>query len=99
MNLILPIFSLFLLVLLQSVFYSKRRIESSETGIYKYLMLISNFNIVFNIIGIYIGYNSGNMPVLKFLNHLDLPLYYWWASLLFLYFISIDLRNKKSYHE
>ena len=95
MNLILPIFSLFLLVLLQSVFYSKRRIESSETGIYKYLMLISNFNIVFNIIGIYIGYNSGNMPVLKFLNHLDLPLYYWWASLLFLYFISIDLRNKK----
>ena len=95
MNLILPIFSLFLLVLLQSVFYSKRRVESSETGIYKYLMLISNFNIVFNIIGIYIGYNSGNMPVLKFLNHLDLPLYYWWASLLFLYFISIDLRNKK----
>lgn len=95
MNLILPIFSLFLLVLLQSVFYSKRRIESSETGIYKYLMLISNFNIVFNIIGIYIGYNSGNMPVLKFLNHLDLPLYYWWASLLFLYFISIDLKNKK----
>ena len=60
MNLILPIFASFLLVLLQIVFYSKKRIDSAETNIYKYLMIISSLNIIFNIIGIYTGYNLGS---------------------------------------
>ena len=95
MNLILPIFSVFLLTLLQVVFYSKERINSSETKFYKYLMIISSLNIIFNIIGIYNGYNSGDLVFLKFLNHLDLPLYFWWASLLLLYFVFIDLNESK----
>ena len=95
MNLILPIFSVFLLTLLQIVFYSKERINSSETKFYKYLMIISSLNIIFNIIGIYNGYNSGDLVFLKFLNHLDLPLYFWWASLLLLYFVFIDLKESK----
>ena len=95
MNLILPIFSVFLLALLQIVFYSKERINSSETKFYKYLMIISSLNIIFNIIGIYNGYNSGDLAFLKFLNHLDLPLYFWWASLLLLYFVFIDLKESK----
>lgn len=95
MNLILPIFSVFLLALLQIVFYSKERVNSSETKFYKYLMIISSLNIIFNIIGIYNGYNSGDLAFLKFLNHLDLPLYFWWASLLLLYFVFIDLKESK----
>ena len=95
MNLILPIFSVFLLTLLQIVFYSKERINSSETKFYKYLMIISSLNIIFNIIGIYNGYNSGDLVFLKFLNHFDLPLYFWWASLLLLYFVFIDLNESK----
>lgn len=97
MNLILPIFASFLLVLLQIVFYSKKRIDSAETNIYKYLMMISSLNIIFNIIGIYTGYNLGSkdLSFLIFLNHIDLPLYFWWASLLFLYFIYIDFKENK----
>ena len=41
MNLILPIFSLFILVLLQVVFYIKPRLNNVETNIYKYLLLTS----------------------------------------------------------
>ncbi len=97
MNLILPIYSIFLLALLQIVFYCKKRINSSETNIYKCLMLLSTFNVVFNILGIYTGYNSGNLFFLKLLNHLDLPLYFWWASLLFLYLTSVDMKNNQKY--
>ena len=97
MNLILPIFSFFLLALLQIVFYSKKRIDSAETNIYKYLMIISSLNIIFNIIGIYTGYNleKGDLSFLKFLNHIDLPLYFWWSSLFFLYFVFINLKGNK----
>ena len=55
MNLILPIFSLFILVLLQVVFYIKPRLNNVETNIYKYLLLISTLNISFNILGIYLS--------------------------------------------
>lgn len=50
----------------------------AETNIYKYLMIISSLNIIFNIIGIYTGYNLGSkdLSFLIFLNHIDLPLYF-----------------------
>lgn len=89
MNLILPIFSLFILVLLQVVFYIKPRLNNVETNIYKYLLLISTLNISFNILGIYSGYTTRNMWFLNMINHLDLPLYFWWASFLFLYLYNI----------
>ena len=95
MNLILPIFSLFILVLLQVVFYIKPRLNNVETNIYKYLLLISTLNISFNILGIYNGYTTRNMLFLNIINHLDLPLYFWWASLLFLYLYNIY--TKKNY--
>lgn len=93
MNLILPIFSLFILVLLQVVFYIKPRLNNVETNIYKYLLLISTLNISFNILGIYNGYTTRNMLFLNIINHLDLPLYFWWASLLFLYLYNIYTRK------
>lgn len=93
MNLILPIFSLFILILLQVVFYIKPRLNNVETNIYKYLLLISTLNISFNILGIYNGYTTRNMLFLNIINHLDLPLYFWWASLLFLYLYNIYTRK------
>ena len=97
MNLILPIYSVFLLALLQIIFYSRERIDNSETKIYKYMMMISSFNIFLNIIGIYCGYNFTEMRFLILINHFDLPLYFWWASLLFLYLVSIDIKDKNKY--
>lgn len=98
MNLILPIHSIFLLILLLIVFFSKKRIKSDETNLYCILIIISFFNVLFNIIGIYLGYNDGNMNFLYILNHLDLPLYFWWASILFIYLLYVykfkDNKNK-----
>lgn len=95
MNLILPVYSVFILILLQIVFYSKKRVNSLEPKIYSFLMLISSFNIVLNIIGIYMGYNNGNLYILELLNHLDLPLYMWWSSFLFLYLIAVYVEEEK----
>lgn len=95
MNLILPVYSVFILILLQIVFYSKKRVNSLEPKIYSFLMLISSFNIVLNIIGIYMGYNNGNLYILELLNHFDLPLYMWWSSSLFLYLIAVYVEEEK----
>ncbi|MDD6093937.1 MAG: hypothetical protein PUB90_05060, partial [bacterium] len=87
MNLILPIYSVFLLILLIVVYFSKERIKTDETKLYCILIFLSVFNITFNIIGIYLGYYDGESSFLYMLNHLDLPLYYWWASILCIYFL------------
>ena len=93
MNLILPIYSIFLLMLLFIVYFSKTRVKSIETRIYSFLLFISVFNIVFNIIGIFLGYNNGSINFLYLLNHFDLPLYFWWISLLFIYFLYAYLHS------
>ena len=95
MNLILPIYSFFLLTLLLVVYYSKSRLKNDETKLYSYLLIISVFNILFNIVGIYLGYNNGNINFLYALNHLDLPLYFWWISLLFIYLLYVYLSYQK----
>ena len=99
MNLILPIYSIMLLSLLFIVYFNKKRVKSEETKLYPILLIISAFNIVFNIIGIYLGYNNGSLLFLKILNHFDLPLYFWWASILFIYLLYVYIPNsKKFYH-
>lgn len=97
MNLILPSYSLVILTIIMTVFYCKKRIKSDETTLYSCLLTISLLNVVFNIIGIYMGYNNGNMHFLMFLNHLDLPLYFWWASILLTYLLYNIITDKKIY--
>lgn len=97
MNLILPSYSLIILIIIMTVFYSKKRIKSDETTLYSWLLTISLLNVVFNIIGIYMGYNNGNMHFLMLLNHLDLPLYFWWASILLIYLLHNIIIDKKMY--
>ena len=97
MNLILPSYSLIILIIIMTVFYSKKRIKSDETTLYSWLLTISLLNVVFNIIGIYMGYNNGNMHFLMLLNHLDLPLYFWWASTLLIYLLHNIIIDKKMY--
>lgn len=96
MNLILPSFALFILILLMIVFFFKKRLKLDETKLYSYLLIISIFNIIYNLIGIYLGYNNGNIYFLKFLNHLDLPLYFFWASTLLIYLLNIYIGNENS---
>ncbi|MDO4963377.1 MAG: response regulator [bacterium] len=95
MNLILPIYSIFLLSLLIIVYFSKKRVKTDETKLYSILLFISLFNVIFNIVGIYLGYNNGDMKFLHILNHFDLPLYFWWASILCIYLLYVLLVKSK----
>ena len=93
MNLILPVFSMLIIVLLLFVFFTKDRVSSEEPKIYGFLLILSFFNIIFNICGIYIGYFVGIPFFLYILNHFDLPLYLMFGSLLLLYLLYVYYKD------
>ena len=87
MNLILPCYSIILLLLLIIVYFRKVEVKIEETKMYCVLLFLSLFNVIFNIIGIYLGYFDGESSFLRLLNHLDLPLYFWWSYCIFMYLL------------
>ena len=93
MNLILPIYSIFLLIILNFAFFTKKRVNSDETKSYSVLIILSSFNIIFNTIGISLGYFDGVSDFLYALNHFDLPLYFWWTSVMFLYLLFVYMNT------
>lgn len=100
MNLILPTYSIFLLIILNFVFFTKKRLRSDETKTYSILIILSTFNIIFNTIGISLGYFDGVSVFLYALNHFDLPLYFWWSSMMYVYLLYVYMntsQKRKSY--
>ena len=100
MNLILPIYSIFLLIILNFAFFTKKRLKSDETKTYSILVILSTFNIIFNTIGISLGYFDGISDFLYALNHFDLPLYFWWSSMMYIYLLYVYMntnQKRKSY--
>lgn len=101
MNLILPCYSIILLFLLIIVYFRKVEVKTEETKLYCILLFLSLFNVSFNIIGIYLGYFNGESSFLRLLNHLDLPLYFWWSYCILMYllytYIYIIKDKKNSY--
>lgn len=101
MNLILPCYSIILLLLLIIVYFRKVEVKTEETKLYCILLFLSLFNVSFNIIGIYLGYFNGESSFLRLLNHLDLPLYFWWSYCILMYllytYIYIIKDKKNSY--
>ena len=100
MNLILPIYSIFLLIILNFAFFTKKRLKSDETKTYSILVILSSFNIIFNTIGISLGYFDGVSDFLYALNHFDLPLYFWWSSMMYIYLLYVYMntnQKRKSY--
>lgn len=100
MNLILPAYSIFLLIILNFVFFTKKRLRSDETKTYSILIILSTFNIIFNAIGISLGYFVGVSDFLYALNHFDLPLYFWWSSMMYIYLLYVYMntgQKRKSY--
>lgn len=99
MNLILPCYSIIFLLLLIIVYFRKVEVKIEETKMYCVLLFLSLFNVIFNIIGIYLGYFDGESSFLRLLNHLDLPLYFWWSYCIFMYLLYTYvyvIKNKKS---
>ena len=100
MNLILPIYSIFLLIILNFAFFTKKRLKSDETKTYSILVILSTFNIIFNTIGISLVYFDGISDFLYALNHFDLPLYFWWSSMMYIYLLYVYMntnQKRKSY--
>ena len=100
MNLILPTYSIFLLIILNFVFFTKKRLRSDETKTYSILIILSTLNIIFNTIGISLGYFDGVSDFLYALNHFDLPLYFWWSSMMYVYLLYVYMntsQKRKSY--
>lgn len=95
MNLILPIYSIFLLIILNFAFFTKKRLKSDETKTYSVLVILSTFNIIFNTIGISLGYFDGVSDFLYALNHFDLPLYFWWSSMMYIYLLYVYMNTNK----
>ena len=95
MNLILPIYSIFLLIILNFAFFTKKRLKSDETKTYSILVILSTFNIIFNTIGISLGYFDGVSDFLYALNHFDLPLYFWWSSMMYIYLLYVYMNTNQ----
>lgn len=95
MNLILPIYSIFLLIILNFAFFTKKRLKSDETKTYSVLVILSTFNIIFNTIGISLGYFDGVSDFLYVLNHFDLPLYFWWSSMMYIYLLYVYMNTNQ----
>ncbi len=96
MNLILPIYSVLLLLLLIIVYFSKVKIKSDEAKLYCTLLVLSACNVILNIWGIYLGYHDGKSTILTILNHLDLPLYFWMASIILIYLLYSYIFKEKN---
>lgn len=95
MNLILPIYSIFLLIILNFAFFTKKRLKSDETKTYSVLVIFSTFNIIFNTIGISLGYFDGVSDFLYVLNHFDLPIYFWWSSMMYIYLLYVYMNTNQ----
>lgn len=93
-NLYIPIFGLLISLLTNIVFFSKKRIKSKETEIYKIMLITSLVDSFILTIIIFLGYiNFYTMTLIKILNKIDFLMYLFWMSSLYLYIISLDINN------
>lgn len=101
-NLYFPICGLFTIILIVILFFSRKRVESKETKLYGYMILISFFNVSIVLTELLIGYfyyNNVTNVLLKIFNKIDLINYILWMSLLFLYVYHITYGNKDVYNK
>lgn len=100
-NLYFPISGFFIIILVVILFYSRKRVNSKETKIYGYMILVSLFNLILVNIELLIGYlcyNELTNILLQLLNKIDLINYIFWMSLLFLYVYHITYENIDNYN-
>ena len=100
-NLYFLIAAFFNILLLNILFFSKKRVSSKETKIYGYMIIASLFDVMLVGSAITIAhqsYNENTFLIIKILNKLDFIYYIIWPSLLFMYLLHISNINKKIYN-
>lgn len=90
-NLYIPLFGLLISLLTNVVFFSKKRIVTKETEMYKLMLITSLIDSIILSLIIFLGYvNFYTMFFIKILNKIDFVMYLIWMSSFYLYFISLD---------
>lgn len=101
-NLYFPICSLFCIVLINVLFFSKKRMDSKETELYGKIILcslIGNILVILELTIAYFIYNDTTSIIIKIFNKMDFITYIVWISILFLYVYFISYNNIKFYNK
>lgn len=95
-SLYFPICAAAIASLLTISFFSKKRVDNTETKLYSYLLIINLIETIENCITIYLVKTYGMGHSLNFLFRLDYLLIFGWVWILFLYVYHISF-NKKDF--
>ena len=99
-NQFFSICGLFCIILLIIVFFGKKKVESIETKIYGFMLIISLIDILLVMLEVSFGYmNLETIPywLLRVLNKIDMVYYILLPTLLFLYMYYVSYKNKEKF--
>jgi len=100
-NLFFPICGLFIIALITILFFSKKRVNTTETKIYGVMIISSFIDIILVILALtiaYYDYSESTFFIIKLINKIDLIHYIVWPTLLFLYFYYVTYTKSKRYN-
>ena len=96
-NLYIPVCGLFIALLSNICFFSKKRIKNKETSIFARILIYSLVDSIMMVSIFSLAIWSNNsIPLLKFLNKIDYAMYILWASNFFLYVYYIVTKNSEN---
>lgn len=101
-NLYFSICSLFCIVLIIVIYFSKERIDSKETQLYGYMIVSSFFDVVLVMFALSFGYmNLKKIPLtlIQLVNKIDFIYYIFWPTALLLYMYYITYNDLKKYNK
>lgn len=90
-----PLCALFIAILLNILFFAKKRIDTTETKIYRRLILCNLLECIFAVIGLLLIINLKNLSFMAILIKIDYCLMLLWGSIFAEYVVSISVLNKK----
>ncbi len=99
MNLHFQIASLFGMILVLAVYFSKKRVVNSETKIFVSLSIINLIGIILDIVLVYIGYVNPFHIMAYVLNKFYLIYILLWITLFAVYIVFISLTGTKEFEE
>ena len=96
-NLYFTISAFFVSFLLLIMFFSKERIKSHETKMFKGLLITSFVDTICMFVIIYTAYkNPSNITLMEIFNKIDFIQYLFWAYFFFLYLFYISIQSKSN---
>ena len=92
-----PLVCLLIDILVISIFFSKKRVNNHETGLYSILIFINFFQCIFDILGILYIRNGGSTLLFAFNQKLDIMMIMIWVGFIFSYVYLVTEENEEKY--